>query len=118
MIDFQLLLKMTTPQEKAQCGSWYIEIKSDIQRQRNYTTKYAKQAAARQSIRNWNEQFLRTGTLLRKPRSGRPRTSKDGIELIRRSFCFSQTKSIRTASVQLQAPRSTIYEVLNKNLRL
>ena len=35
---------MITPQEKAQCVSWSIETKSDIQTQRNYTTKYAKQA--------------------------------------------------------------------------
>ena len=29
---------MFTPQEKAQCVSWFIETKSDIQTQRNYTT--------------------------------------------------------------------------------
>ena len=28
--------KMTTPQEKAQCVSWFIETKSDVQTQRNY----------------------------------------------------------------------------------
>ena len=30
------LRKMTTPQEKAQCVSWFIETKSDVQTQRNY----------------------------------------------------------------------------------
>ena len=29
-------IKMTTPQKKAQCASWFIEIKSDVQTQRNY----------------------------------------------------------------------------------
>ena len=43
---------MITPQEKAQCVAWFIETKSDIQTQRNYTTKYAKQTPASQSIRN------------------------------------------------------------------
>ena len=28
--------KMTTAQEKAQCVSWFIETKSDVQTQRNY----------------------------------------------------------------------------------
>ena len=28
--------KMTTVQEKAQCVSWFIETKSDVQTQRNY----------------------------------------------------------------------------------
>ena len=76
---------MITPQEKAQCGSWFIETKSDIQTQKNYTTKYAKQAPACQSIRNWHKQFMETGTLLYKPRSGRPRTSEEDIERIHQS---------------------------------
>ena len=28
--------KMTTPQEKAQCVSWFIETKSDVQTQQSY----------------------------------------------------------------------------------
>ena len=43
---------MTTPQEKAQCVSWLIKTKSDIQTQRNFIAKYAKRAPVRQSIRN------------------------------------------------------------------
>ena len=69
---------MTAPKEKPPCVSWFIETKSDIQRQRNYTTKYAKRAPAPQSIRNWHKQSRGTGTLLHKPRSGRPRTSEEG----------------------------------------
>ena len=30
-------MKMSTPQEKAQCVSWYVETKSDIQAQRNFS---------------------------------------------------------------------------------
>ena len=93
---------MITPQEKIQCVSWFIETKSDIQTQRNYTTKYAKQAPTRQSIRNWHKQFMETGTLLHKLRSGRPRTSEEDIEHIHQSFSRSPRKTIRTASVELQ----------------
>ena len=35
---------MTTPQEKAQCVSWFIKTKSDIQAQRNFIAKYVKWA--------------------------------------------------------------------------
>ena len=35
-------LKMTTAQEKAQCVSWFIETKSDVQTQRNYKSKYGR----------------------------------------------------------------------------
>ena len=34
--------KMTTPQEKAQRASWFIDTKSDVQTQRNYTSKYGR----------------------------------------------------------------------------
>ena len=59
---------MFTPQEKAECVSWFIKTKSDIRTRRNYTTKYAKQAPARQSIRNWHKQFMETGTVQHTPR--------------------------------------------------
>ena len=39
------MLKMTTPQEKAQCGSWFIKTKSDIQAQRNFIAKYVKRTS-------------------------------------------------------------------------
>ena len=39
--------KMTTPQEKAQCVSWFIETKSNVQIQRNYRSKYERDAPLR-----------------------------------------------------------------------
>ena len=77
---------MTTPQEKAQCVSWLIKTKSDIQAQRNFIAKYVKGAPARQSIRNWHKQFVGTGKLLLKPKSGWSKSSEKGIELIRQSL--------------------------------
>ena len=94
ILDFLTFVKMFTPQEKAECASWFIKTKSDIQTPRNYTTKYAKQAPARQSIRYWHKQFVETGTVLHKPRSGRPSTSKEDIERIGHSFSRNPRKSI------------------------
>ena len=67
---------MTTPQEKAQCVSVFIKTESDIQAQRNFVARCVKRAPARQSIRNWHKQFVGTGTLLLKPRSGWLKTSE------------------------------------------
>ena len=39
--------KMTTPQEKAQCVSWFIDTKSDVQIQRNYRSKYGRDPPSR-----------------------------------------------------------------------
>ena len=91
---------MITPQEKAQCVSWFIKTKSDIQAQRNFIAKYVKRAPAGKSIRNWHKQFVGTGTLLLKPRSGWSKTSEKGIERIRQLFSHSPTKFIGTAFVR------------------
>ena len=91
---------MTTPQGKAQCVSWFIKTKSDIQAQRNFIAKYVKRAPARQSIRDWHKQFVGTGTLLLKPRNEWSKTSEKGIERIHQLFSHSPTKSIRTAVVR------------------
>ena len=68
--------KMTTAQEKAQCVSWFIETKSDVQTQRNYRSKYGRDPPSRPSIRLWHKKFMETGTVLDARRSGRPRTSE------------------------------------------
>ena len=46
--------KRTTPQEKAQCVSWFIETKSDVQTQRNYRSKYGRDPSSPPSIRLWH----------------------------------------------------------------
>ena len=56
--------KMTTPQEKAQCVSWFIETKSDVQTQRNYRSKYGRDLSSRPSIRLWHKKFMEIGQCL------------------------------------------------------
>ena len=107
--------KMTTPQEKAQCVSWFIETKSDVQTQRNYRSKYGRDPPSRPLIRLYHKKFMETGTVFDTRRSGRPRTYEENIERVRQG---SPMKSIRTAARQLELPRSTVHKVLHKNLRL
>ena len=112
----ETLKKMATPQEKAQCVSWFVETKSDMQTQRNYRIKYGRHPSSRPSIRAWHRKFMETGTVLDKGRSGRPKISDENIDRVREAFARSPTKSIRTAARQLQLPRSTVHKVLHKNL--
>ena len=109
--------KMTTPQEKAQCVSWFIETKSDVQTQRNYRSKYGRDPPSHPSIRLWHKKFMETGTVFNTRRSGRPRTFKN-IECVRQAFQCSPMKSICTAARQLKLPHSIVHKVLHKNLRL
>ena len=97
---------------------WFIETKSDMQTQRNYRTKYGRDPPSRPSICAWHKKFMKTGTVLDKERSGRPRTFEENIDRVRQAFDRSPAKSIRTAARQLELPRPTVHKVLHKNLRL
>ena len=61
---------------------------------------------------------METGTVFDTRRSGRSRTSEENIERVRQAFQRSPMNSIRTASRQLEIPRSTVHKILQKNLRL
>ena len=98
--------KMTTPQEEAQCVSWFIETKSNVQTQRNYRSKYGRDPPSRPSICLWHKKFMETGTVFDTRRSGRPRTFEKNIKRVRQAFQRSPMKSIRTAARQLKLPRS------------
>ena len=109
---------MVTPQEKAQCVSWFIKTKSDVQTQRRYRTKNGKDLPSRSSIRRWYKNFMETGSVLDAVRSGRPRISAENIERVRQAFSRSPIKSISTAARELKLPPTTVHKVLHKRLRL
>ena len=102
---------MTTPQEKAQCVSWFIKTKSDVQTQPNYRSKYGRDPPSCPSIRLWHKEFMETGTVFDTRSSGRPRTSEENIERVRQAFQRSPIKSICAAARQLELPRSTVHRV-------
>ena len=68
---------------KAQCVSWFIETKSDIQAQRNFRRKYERKPPARLTIRAWHKKFMETGSVLQRKGAGRPQISEEKIESIR-----------------------------------
>ena len=105
---------MVTPQKKAQCESWFIETKSDVQTQQRYRTKNGKDPPSRSSIRRWHNNFMETGSVLDAVRSGRPRTFPENIERVRQAFSRSPIKSIGTAAKELELPPTTVNKVLDK----
>ena len=107
--------KMPTPQEKAQCVSWFIETKSNVKTQRNYRDKCRKDPPSRPSICAWQKKFMTTGRVLHKGRSEQPRTSGKGINRLRQAFYCSPTKSFCNATRQLAQPGSTVDKVLHKS---
>lgn len=96
---------MATPQEKAQCVSWYIEI-----RVRNSRTKYGGDPPSLPSICAWRKHFMETGTVLDGNRSGQPRTSEENVDRVREAFSRSPTMSAHTVTRQLELPGSAVHK--------
>ncbi|GBM39932.1 hypothetical protein AVEN_250250-1 [Araneus ventricosus] len=111
-----VIRKITSPSEKTNCVGWYFESKSIVKVQRNFHTKFNKPPPSRNGILSWHKKFLETGSVLDKPRSGRPSTSDTDVERIREAFTRSPTKSTRQASIELGVARSSIRDVLHKRL--
>ena len=102
---------MIPVQRKVQCVLWFAKFGSVTRVQREYKYAYkTKEAPYGKSIRYWDKQLKETGSLLKRPRSGRPstRVREEGtIEKVREKFTRSPRTSIRTASLQLDIPRSS-----------
>ena len=81
---------MSTPQEKAQYVSWFIETKSDIQAQRNFRRR---KPPARPTIRARHKKFMETGSVLQRKGAGRPQISEEEIESVRVAYTRSPRKS-------------------------
>ena len=61
---------------------------------------------------------MKTGSILDRKKSGRLNIDRETVDALRVAFHRSQWKSIRVASNELTIPRSTVYKVLHKRLRL
>ena len=92
---------MSTPQEKAQCVSWFTATKLDIQAPRNLKRKYGRKPPARPTIRAWHKKFMEIGSVLQRKGAGRPQISDEEIESVRLACTRSPGKSFRGTSTQL-----------------
>ena len=77
---------LNEPFTKAQCVSWFVETKSDLQTQRNLkkACKYGRDPLSRPSIRAWHKKFMETETVFDKGR----RTSEENIDHVRNRVSF------------------------------
>ena len=61
---------------------------------------------------------METCSILDRKRSGRPSFDEETVDPVRVAFHRSPRKSIRVASNELAIPRSPVFKVLHKRLRL
>ncbi len=64
------------------------------------------------AVRKLVTKFKETGSVLDKPRSGRPKTSDKTKEVVVAKIAASPRKSLRRTSMELGVPRSTIHKIL------
>ena len=76
-------MKMSTLQENAQCVSWFIETKSDIQAQQNFRRTYGRRPSARPTIQALHKNFMETGYVLQRKGADRPQISEEEMESVR-----------------------------------
>ena len=107
-----------SPERKAAIVRRYIQTNSIIATQRWYRSIYGPPAPSGDSIRRWNDHFLRYGTVADLPRSGRPRVSSEDVSKIENAFNENPRLSTRNAERELGIPRSTIRDVLRKKLKM
>uniref|UniRef100_A0A1B6EKB9 DUF4817 domain-containing protein n=1 Tax=Cuerna arida TaxID=1464854 RepID=A0A1B6EKB9_9HEMI len=109
---------MATPQQKAQCVIWLVETNSVTTVQRYFRREYGGNVPDPKSIRKWLQQFKETGSVLKGKSPGRPTVSAENVERIRASCSCSPKKSLVRRSLQLGLPRSIVYDVVRKRLKL
>ena len=109
---------MLTIQQKPQCVLWYHKLKSPTAVQRKFRNEFGRDPPHTNSIKRWLKNFMETGSILDGKRSGRPSIDEETVNAVRVAFHRSPRKSIRVESNELAIPRSTVYKILDKRLRL
>ncbi|GFT41569.1 DUF4817 domain-containing protein [Nephila pilipes] len=83
---------MRTVQRKVQCVLWLTKFESVTKVQCDYRRVYKEKLQLRNNIIRWVKQLKDTGSLLDKPRSGRPLVNDKSVEAIRKRYLKSPKK--------------------------
>jgi hypothetical protein len=100
------------------CAFWFFETESVIKIQRRYRTQFGTDPPSDNDIRRWLQQFLGTGSVLRRKGEGRPSTSQENVNRMQEAFSRSTQKSTRRASLQLGIPQPTVWRLVHNSLHL
>ena len=107
---------MFTTQEKAAIVQEFIRTGSITLTRRWVSRTMDREPPSGQSIRRWRRNFIETGTVQDRTRSGRPRSSAEKLNVVTHLFSTEPMTSLRNAEAQLQIPRSTIQRILKQLL--
>ena len=109
---------MLTIEQKVQCVLWYHKLKSPTAVQSKFRNEFGQDPPYTDNIKRWFKNFMETGSILNRKRSGRPSIDEETVNVVYVAFHRKPRKSIRVASNELAIPRSTVHKVLYKRLWL
>ena len=88
---------MLTVQQKAQNVLWYHKLKSQTAVQHKFKNEFGQDPFHTNSIKRWFKNFMETGSILDRKRSGRPSIDEETVDAVR--VAFSLFRPIRRALV-------------------
>ncbi len=103
---------------KAECVEKLIELRSVTGVRQWYVEKYGLPVPIQNSLRSWFQSFRNRGTLVDRPRSGRPSRTDTDVSRIESLFLNNPEVSIKTDERELSIPRSTLQRGLRRTLKM
>ena len=85
---------MLTIQQKAQWVLWYHKLKSPTAVQREFRKEFRQYSPHTNSIKRWFKNFMETGSILDRKRSGRPSIDEETDNAVHVAFHRSPRKLI------------------------
>ena len=95
---------MLTIQQKA---LWYHKSKSPTAVQRTFRNEFGQDPPHTNNIKRWFKNFIETGSILDRKKSGRPSIDEETVDAVRVAFHHCSRKSNRVALNKLAIPRSS-----------
>ena len=112
---------MLTLEQRHKIAAWMEVLQSVTTVQQRFRALYGPHYAPNlNTILNTHRKFMETGSVMDRPRSGRPQSgqSEENVAAVREAFDLSQGKSIRRASAEFNISATSIQRTLRRELRL
>jgi hypothetical protein len=104
--------EMTSPTETNFCATEFAKSSSCTSVQLCFRKRFRKDPPPRASMQRWSDNCENQGCICKKETSGRPRVSDEA------TFNRSVRKSVRKGSCELQMPKTTLWQVLRRRVRM
>jgi hypothetical protein len=109
---------MTSPIEKSFCVIEYAKRNSCTTVQRAFRKRFRTDPAPRASKQRWSDNFETQRYFCKKKSSGSHRVSDEAVLQMEATFNRRARKSVREGCCGLQMPKTTVWQVLRRRVRM